>query len=57
MHGDISRELEAAGQSDQAALDLWRQSFIDGHIGIGDAHPGRVYIASARKFERTPEVW
>ena len=27
MHLDISREIEAMGQSDQDALDLWRQSF------------------------------
>jgi putative transposase len=27
MHGDISREIEAMGQSDQESLDLWRESF------------------------------
>ena len=27
MHRDISREIEALGESDQAALDLWRESF------------------------------
>ena len=27
LHLDISRELEALGESDQEALDLWRQSF------------------------------
>lgn len=57
MHGDISRELEAAGQSDQAALDLWRQSFNyeRPHEALAMRTPGEVYIASARKFEGTPE--
>src|SRR5437016_626337 len=27
MHKDISREVEALGQSDQEALDLWRETF------------------------------
>src|SRR4029077_1010055 len=27
MHGDISREIEALGQSAQEAMDIWRQSF------------------------------
>src|SRR5205814_8032533 len=27
MHRDISREVEALGQSAQESLDLWRQSF------------------------------
>jgi transposase InsO family protein len=57
MHKDISRELEAMGQSDQAALDLWRQSFNyeRPHEALGMRCPGEVYIASERKYEGTPE--
>jgi putative transposase len=57
MHKDISRELEAMGQSDQAALDLWRQSFNyeRPHEALGMRCPGEVYTASERKYEGTPE--
>jgi putative transposase len=57
MHGDISRELEAVGESDQAALDLWRQSFNyeRPHEALAMRTPGEVYVASERKFEGTPE--
>jgi transposase InsO family protein len=57
MHGDISRELEAVGQSDQAAFDLWRQSFNyeRPHEALAMRTPGEVYVASPRKFEGTPE--
>jgi len=57
MHQDISRELEAVGECDQAALDLWRQSFNyeRPHETLGMRCPGEVYLASARKYEGTPE--
>jgi transposase InsO family protein len=57
MHKDISRELEAIGQSDQEALDLWRQTFNyeRPHDALGMRCPGEVYIASQRKYEGTPE--
>jgi hypothetical protein len=57
MHGDISRELEAVGESDQEALDLWRQSFNyeRPHEALGMRSPGEIYIASERKYEGTPE--
>jgi putative transposase len=57
MHKDISRELEAMGQCDQQALDLWRQTFNyeRPHDALGLRCPGEVYIASARKYEGTPE--
>ena len=54
---DISRELEALGESDQDALDLWRESFNyeRPHEALGMRCPGEVYIASERKYEGTPE--
>ena len=57
MHGDMSRELEAMGKSDQAALDLWRHSFNyeRPHEALGMRCPGEVYVASERKYEGTPE--
>jgi putative transposase len=57
MHKDISRELEAMGQSDQEALDVWRQTFNyeRPHDALGMRCPGEVYIASERKYEGTPE--
>jgi putative transposase len=57
MHGDISRELEACGQSDQAALDLWRHTFNyeRPHEALGMRCPAEVYLASERKYEGTPE--
>jgi putative transposase len=57
MHKDISRELEAMGQSDQEALDLWRQTFNyeRPHDALGMRCPGEVYIASQRKYEGTPD--
>ena len=57
MHRDISREIEALGESDQAALDLWRQSFNyeRPHEALAMRCPGEVYIASERKYEGTPE--
>jgi putative transposase len=57
MHKDISRELEAMGQCDQQALDLWRQIFNyeRPHDALGLRCPGEVYIASAPKYEGTPE--
>jgi putative transposase len=57
MHGDISRELEAVGEGDQEALDLWRQTFNyeRPHEALGMRCPGEVYVASERKYEGTPE--
>jgi transposase InsO family protein len=57
MHKDISRELEAIGQCDQQALDLWRQTFNyeRPHDALGLRCPGEVYTASERKYEGTPQ--
>jgi len=57
MHKDISRELEALGESEQEALDLWRQTFNyeRPHETLGMRCPGEVYVASERKYEGTPE--
>ncbi len=57
MHKDISRELEAVGECDQAALDVWRETFNYGrpHEALGMRCPGEVYLASERKYEGTPE--
>jgi putative transposase len=57
MHLDISREVEAVGQSGQEALDLWRQSFNyeRPHESLGMRCPGELYVASQRKYEGTPE--
>jgi hypothetical protein len=57
MHLDISRELEAIGESDQEALDLWRRSFNyeRPHESLGMKCPAELYRASERKYEGTPE--
>jgi hypothetical protein len=57
MHGDISREIEALGQSAQEELDLWRHIFNyeRPHEALGMRCPGEVYIRSARKYEGSPE--
>src|SRR5205807_1889968 len=57
MHQDISRELEAVGECDQEALDLWRETFNyeRPHEALGMRCPGEVYICSERKYEGTPE--
>jgi transposase InsO family protein len=57
MHKDISRELEAAGKSDQEALDLWRRTFNyeRPHETLGMRCPGEIYIASERKYHGTPQ--
>src|SRR5437667_4986138 len=57
MHLDISRELEAMGESDQEALDVWRQSFNyeRPHDSLGMKCPAELYRASERKYEGTPE--
>jgi hypothetical protein len=57
MHKDISREVEALGQSGQEALDLWRETFNyeRPHEALGMRCPGEVYICSERKYEGTPE--
>jgi putative transposase len=57
MHKDISRELEASGESEQEALDLWRQTFNyeRPHETLGMRTPGEVYVTSERKYKGTPE--
>jgi putative transposase len=57
LHLDISRELEAIGESDQEALDLWRQSFNyeRPHDSLGMKCPAELYRGSERKYEGTPE--
>jgi putative transposase len=57
MHGDISRELEAMGESAQESLDLWRRMFNyeRPHEALGMRCPGELYLASERKYEGTPE--
>lgn len=53
LHRDISREIEALGQSDQEAMDLWRQTFNceRPHEALGMRCPGELYIPSDRKYE------
>ena len=57
LHLDISRELEAIGESDQEALDVWRQSFNyeRPHDSLGMKCPAELYRASERKYEGTPQ--
>jgi putative transposase len=57
LHRDISREIEALGESAQEAMDLWRQTFNyeRPHEALGMRCPGEVYIPSKRKYEGTPE--
>jgi len=57
LHVDISREIEALGQSDQATFDLWRQSFNyeRPHEALGMRCPGEVYRHSERRYQGTPE--
>jgi putative transposase len=57
MHRDISHEIEALGETDQNALDLWRRSFNyeRPHEALQMRCPGEVYVSSARKYEGTPE--
>ena len=57
MHKDISHELEAVGECDQDALDLWREEFNyeRPHESLGMRCPGEVYLPSERKYEGTPE--
>ena len=57
MHRDISHELEALGESDQEALDLWRQTFnfARPHEALGMRCPGELYAPSHRKYDGTPE--
>jgi putative transposase len=57
MHLDISREIEAMGESDQHALDLWRQSFNyeRPHEALGLRTPAELYQRSERKYEGTPQ--
>jgi hypothetical protein len=56
MHRDISREIEAMGESDQDAMDLWRQNFNHQrpHEALGMRCPAELYRPSPRKYEGTP---
>ena len=57
MHLDISKEVQAYGQSGQEALDRWRQEFNyeRPHESLGMRCPGELYVASPRKYEGTSE--
>ena len=57
MHLDISREIEALGESDQATLDLWRQSFNyeRPHEALGMRCPAELFRSAERKYEGTPD--
>jgi putative transposase len=57
MHRDLSREVEALGETDQKALDLWRESFNEQrpHEALQMRCPGEVYVSSPRKYAGTPE--
>ena len=57
LHRDISREIEALGQSDQAAMDVWRQSFNyeRPHEALSMRCPGELYRVSEKKYQGTPE--
>jgi putative transposase len=57
LHLDISREIEALGESDQETLDLWRQSFNyeSPHESLGMRSPAELYRNSERKYEGTPD--
>jgi hypothetical protein len=57
LHRDISREIEALGQSDQGSFDLWRQIFNyeRPHETLGMRCPGELYRSSERKYEGTPD--
>jgi hypothetical protein len=57
MHLDIAKEIEALGESDQHALDLWRQTFNyeRPHEALGLRTPAELYHRSERKYEGTPE--
>ena len=57
LHRDISREIEALGEVDQEAMEMWRQSFNyeRPHEALGMRCPGELYRGSERKYEGTPE--
>lgn len=57
MHLDISREIEALGETDQDALDLWRQSYNHQrpHESLNMKCPAQLYHPSERKYEGTPQ--
>ncbi len=57
MHRDISREIEALGQSDQEAMDIWRHSFNyeRPHEALLMRCPSELYRFSERKYQGTPE--
>jgi putative transposase len=57
LHLDISREIEAMGESDQAELDLWRRTFNyeRPHDALGMRCPAELYRPSERKYEGTPD--
>jgi hypothetical protein len=57
MYRDISREIEALGETDQSALDPWRESFNYErlHEALGMRTPGELYVPSSRNYQGTPE--
>ena len=59
MHKDISRELEALGETEQEAFDLWRQSFNyeRPHETLGMRTPGEVYVASRENTRGHQKIW
>src|SRR5256714_4913351 len=60
LHRDISREIEALGQSDQAAMDVWRQSFNyeRPHEALSMRCPGELYRVSERENTKASRrIW
>ena len=60
MHGDISRELEAVGQSGQEALDLWRQMFNyeRPHESLGMRCPGEaLHLPRSANMKALQRIW
>src|SRR5213592_1240944 len=59
MHKDISRELEAVGECDQDALDVWRDTFNyeRPHEALGMRWPGEVYLPSERNTKAPRKIW
>lgn len=60
MHRDLAAEVECRAEADpvaqQAALDVWRQTFNDErpHEALGMCVPRNVYQSSPRKYDPAP---
>jgi len=60
MHRDLAREVEGPAEADpvaqQAALDVWRQTFNDErpHEALGMRVPKELYQSSPRKYDPAP---